>query len=50
MNDGNLLLLKEKLRYLGFGEAVATSDRLEAEIQKGTEAFQLETWERRKFS
>jgi len=41
MNDGNLLLLKEKLRYLGFGEAVASSDRLEKEIQKGTPVFQL---------
>jgi len=43
MNDGNLLLLKEKLRYLGFGETVAFSDRMEIEIQKGMTAFQLET-------
>lgn len=43
MNDGNLLLLKEKLRYLGFGESVASGDRLETEIQSGSAAFQLET-------
>jgi len=43
MNDGNILLLKEKLRYLGFGESVASGDRLDTEIQKGLAAFQLET-------
>ena len=42
MNNGNLLL-KEKLRYLGFGGAVASSDRLDTEIEKGTAEFQLET-------
>lgn len=43
MNDRNVLLLKEKLRYLGFGEEVASSDRLDTEIQNGSVAFQLET-------
>ncbi|MDO6433507.1 hypothetical protein Q4E93_23035 [Flavitalea sp. BT771] len=43
MNNGNILLLKEKLRYLGFGEAIASSDRLDIEIQNGTAAFQLQT-------
>jgi len=43
MNNGNILLLKEKLRYLGFGERVASNDRLEIEIQKGAPEFQLKT-------
>jgi hypothetical protein len=43
MNEGNILLLKEKLRYLGFGEAIASSVQLDSEIQKGSAAFQLET-------
>ena len=43
MNNGNILLLREKLRYLGFGEAIASSDRLETEIEKGMAGFQLET-------
>jgi hypothetical protein len=43
MNTGNILLLKEKLRYLGFGEGVASNDRLDIEIQKGTVEFQLRT-------
>lgn len=43
MNNGSILLLKEKLRYLGFGEEVASNERLEIEIQKGTAGFQLKT-------
>jgi len=43
MNNGNILLLKEKLRYLGFGEGVASNDRLDIEIQKGKVEFQLKT-------
>jgi len=43
MNNGNILLLKEKLRYFGFGEGIASNDRLETEIQTGGAAFQLET-------
>jgi len=43
MNNGNILLLKEKLRYLGFGEGVASGDRLDIEIEKGLVEFQLKT-------
>ncbi|MBN8852390.1 MAG: hypothetical protein BGO55_01425 [Sphingobacteriales bacterium 50-39] len=42
MNDGNLLLLQEKLRYLGFGDVTSTHF-LELEMQNGTPAFQLKT-------
>jgi hypothetical protein len=43
MNIGNILLLKETLRYLGFGEGVASNDSLDIEIQKGSIEFQLKT-------
>ncbi|HVU57725.1 MAG TPA: hypothetical protein VHD83_21835 [Puia sp.] len=43
MNSGDLLLLKEKLIYLGFGEKVALNEQLDIEIQKGMLEFQLKT-------
>ena len=43
MNDGNILLLKEKLRYLGFADGIASGDRLDIEIRKGVVEFQLKT-------
>lgn len=43
MNKDNFLFIKQTLRYLGFGEVVASNRQLEIEMQKGTLDFQLKT-------
>ncbi|MBN8856158.1 MAG: hypothetical protein BGO55_08310 [Sphingobacteriales bacterium 50-39] len=41
MNNDDLFFLRNNIRYLEFGEAMARSELLEEETQKGVEAFQL---------
>jgi len=43
MNNDNVPFLRQTLRYLGFGEGIASSDQLEIEMQKGIAEFQLKT-------
>jgi len=43
MNKDNLLFIKQTLRYLGFGEALASNEQLEIEMKKGAFEFQLRT-------
>ena len=43
MTKNNAAFLRENLRYLGFGEVIASSGQLELEMQKGLASFQLKT-------
>ncbi|HVU54692.1 MAG TPA: hypothetical protein VHD83_06530 [Puia sp.] len=43
MNNENLNFLRDSIRYLGFGEAMANSEPLEEEMKSGVKEFQLRT-------
>jgi len=43
MQKDNLQFLQTSLRYLGFGETIASNNLLEIELQKGSKEFQLKT-------